>query len=540
MLFLPAALVAMAITGGGTGETVLLDFYADYCGPCRSMNPAVAQLAAEGYPVRRMNVEQYRDLAQRFGITTIPCFVMIVNGREAGRVVGMTSIGRLKQLCSLGRDPEYRVPAGPNPNTMLAMPAPAAPFNREPTATVATAATTRTVATTPTVPVIPVSYTTAPQQRPVTDAAMLAASVRLRVEDPQGHSCGSGTIIDARAGGEALVLTCGHLFRDSRGKGKIDVDVYGSSSPVRVPGRLVAYDLERNVALVAFRPQGPVMVARVAPPGYAVRVGDAVTSVGCNNGDDPTVLHSRVNSLDRFRDPVEQRGGTLAGSPHAPWNLQVAGEPVVGRSGGGLFSADGMVIGVCNAKEPEDHEGLFAALGSIHAALDQQKLASLYQQPVAPPALVPAVSGQPAALVAIDPFSAGRTATPRAPIASQAAPAAALAAAATTDAAPRTSTAGAAAMAKGEQAVIDEVRRRAGEGAEVVLIIRDRNNPQAKSEIITLDGASPTFLNQLSHAVAPACGSPQNIPTSLELPKRPTPILEWDSETGWRHQHPLP
>src|SRR5271165_2088371 len=130
MLSLPAAMVAMAITGGGTGDTVLLDFYADWCGPCRSMNPTVEQLAAEGYPVRRMNVDQYRDLAQRFGIKSIPCFVMIVNGKEAGRVVGPTSIGRLQQLCGLGRAP------APTPGAMLAMPAPAArvaPLNPEPT-----------------------------------------------------------------------------------------------------------------------------------------------------------------------------------------------------------------------------------------------------------------------------------------------------------------------------------------------------------------------------------------------------------------------
>ena len=98
MLSLSAALVAMAITGGSPGQTVLLDFYADWCGPCRSMNPTVEQLAASGYPVRRVNVDQYHDLAQRFGVTRIPCFVMIVNGQEAGRVVGPTSMGRLQQL----------------------------------------------------------------------------------------------------------------------------------------------------------------------------------------------------------------------------------------------------------------------------------------------------------------------------------------------------------------------------------------------------------------------------------------------------------
>ena len=312
MLSLPAALVAMAITGGGTGETVLLDFYADWCGPCRSMSPTVEQLAASGYPVRRVNVDQYRDLAQRFGVTSIPCFVMIVDGKEAGRVVGPTSLGRLQQLCGLGRA------AAPSPNTMLAMPAPTAPAFRGGMAASGGA----------NVPVVPVSYAAAPQQSPVSDAAMLAASVRLRVEDPQGHSCGSGTIIDARVGGEALVLTCGHLFRDYQGTGKIDVDVYGSSPAVRVPGRLVGYDLERDVGLVAFRPQGPVMVARVAPPGYAIRAGDAVTSVGCNNGDDPTVQHSRVNSLDRFLDPVEQRGGRAAGG--APRAV----EPASGRATG--------------------------------------------------------------------------------------------------------------------------------------------------------------------------------------------------------------
>ena len=407
MLTLPAALVAMAITGGGAGETVLLDFYGDSCGPCRSMIPTVDQLAAKGYPVRRVNVDQYPDLAQRFRITNIPCFVMIVNGQEAGRVVGATSLGRLEQLCSLGRTTA--------PNSMLAMPA-------APAATPGGAPSLGPGRGGPNIHVVPVSYSPTLQQPPVGDAALLAASVRLRVEDPNGQSCGSGTIIDARAGGEALVLTCGHIFRDSKGKGKIEVNVYGPSPAVRVPARLIAYDLERDIGLIAFRPQGPVMVARVAPTGYAIREGDAVASAGCNDGRDPTVQHSRVNKLDRFRNPVELRNGIPAGTSRTPWNVEVAGQPVEGRSGGGLFSADGMVIGVCNAAEPENQEGLFAALASIYAVLDQQSLASLHTQPMAPPALVPPVANAPAAMFAVDPFSAGRTAAPQARIASQGTP----------------------------------------------------------------------------------------------------------------------
>jgi hypothetical protein len=182
---------------------------------------------------------------------------------------------------------------------------------------------------------------------------------------------------------------------------------------------------------------------------------------------------------------------------------------------------------------------LFAALGSIHAALDQQRLSSLYKQPVAPPALVPPQDRTQSALVAIDPFSAGRTSAAQVRIPSQDPPAGSPAAlaAATRDATPPASTADSGEMASGEQAVLAKLRRRAGEGAEVVCIIRDRNNPQSTNEVITLDRASPAFVDQLSRA-----GQPQSAPhkTSLEVPKRPTPILEWDAETGWKHQGQLP
>ena len=54
MVSLQAALVAMALSG--TGQTVMLDFYADWCGPCRAMGPTIDTLVAKGYPVRRVNI----------------------------------------------------------------------------------------------------------------------------------------------------------------------------------------------------------------------------------------------------------------------------------------------------------------------------------------------------------------------------------------------------------------------------------------------------------------------------------------------------
>ena len=50
-----------------------------------------------------------------------------------------------------------------------------------------------------------------------------SATVRLRVHDGHGYGAGTGTIIDTH-GEEALVLTCGHLFRETQGKGKIEKD----------------------------------------------------------------------------------------------------------------------------------------------------------------------------------------------------------------------------------------------------------------------------------------------------------------------------
>ncbi len=315
---------------------------------------------------------------------------------------------------------------------------------------------------------VPVSYAAPVPRMPVSDADMLAASVRLRVEDPQGHSCGSGTIIDALPGGEALVVTCGHIFRDSEGKGKIEIDVFGPAPAAHLVGRVVSYDyLHRDVALVAFKPLGAVTVARVAPRGYSIQSGDAVTSVGCDHGGDPTVQHSQIARLDKFLDPVEQQIGHKIAEPHGPWNVEVAFKPEEGRSGGGLFSPEGMVIGVCNAAEPlsgDQFEAIFAALGSIHAALDQQRLTSLYQQPIAPPILVRAANDTRQSVAAADPFSAGRNSPP-----------ANTAVAAT---APRSADAPATGLSGAEQTTLDEIRRKLREGSEVMCIVRDRNDPR--------------------------------------------------------------
>lgn len=485
MVSLQAAIAAIALSGAG--QTVLLDFYADWCGPCKAMNPTVQSLVAKGYPVQRVNIDQNRPLAAKYRIQSIPCFVMVVDGREVDRVVGGTTFSRLERMCKAGA----AAPAANASPAMLAQNGPPAqpvsfPKSAPPSASPFDNWENPPAANQP-------AASPAPAAAQTPDAALLAASVRLRVEDATGHSCGSGTIIDARSG-EALILTCGHIFRDSKGKGRIEVDLFGPNGQQRVEGRLISYDSEnRDIGLVAIQASGPLVMARVAPPGYKIGRGMSVVSVGCNNGDVPTVRHSQVTSLDKFMGPP---------------NIQVAGQPVEGRSGGGLFSSEGYVIGVCNAADPSDKEGLFAAMGSIQAELDRSQLAFVYQSPSASPTGVsePAV---PAPNMPQSMPGPADLASFNAPVGRATEPPPAV-------------------LRQPEQAALDEIHRREKEGAEVVCIIRPRDNPAAKSEVIVLDHASPEFVRQLS-----AAGKRQDKQyqeTSLELPKPRRILLEWSAE----------
>jgi S1-C subfamily serine protease len=187
---------------------------------------------------------------------------------------------------------------------------------------------------------------------------------RLRVEDASGAaSWATGTVVDCRQG-EALILTCGHVFRDSQGKGRIEVDLFGSQGPRGVAGQVISWDLKRDLALVSIFTEATIDPVRVGGTDRATPVGAAVVTVGCNGGADPTIHHSRVTAVDKYLGPP---------------NVQVAGQPVQGRSGGGLFAIDGTLIGVCNAADPEDNEGLFAALPSIHEQLEEASLAFVYR-----------------------------------------------------------------------------------------------------------------------------------------------------------------
>lgn len=71
-------------------KTVLLDFYADWCGPCRMVSPLVDEIAVENpeYLVGKINVDNEPELAQEFGVSSIPMLAVMKNGEVVNQAVG--------------------------------------------------------------------------------------------------------------------------------------------------------------------------------------------------------------------------------------------------------------------------------------------------------------------------------------------------------------------------------------------------------------------------------------------------------------------
>jgi thiol-disulfide isomerase/thioredoxin len=439
-------LAAVVLTVSGIGQTVLYDFTAEWCGPCKMMEPAIGQLQSIGYPVQKVNIDQQPDLAKRYGITSVPCVVLVVNGQEVGRHLGVASYHELAHMLSqagvrpvvavargqggeprrprlgwprdraqskssrtsdgatsvprvsLGQEvpspyanqttqagpaaapvgipavippaasanprinvPIVNPPAAEPPRIAVIPPSPA-PGTSPPAMPKEFAAVSTPIAPTATPPFrreLPASppagsTPTAPSASntppPDLTKKLIAATVRLRVQDNSGQSIGSGSIIDfrpssQRPGGEALILTCGHIFRDSQGKGPIHVDLFDDSGQLNISGRMIRFDLARDIGLVSIAINHPVQTVDLATNEPPER-GHRVISIGCDHGRAPTVQRSQVMAVNSFVGPP---------------NVQVAGQPAVGRSGGGLFNDRGQLIGVCNFADPTDRAGLYAA-----------------------------------------------------------------------------------------------------------------------------------------------------------------------------------
>jgi len=317
---------------------------------------------------------------------------------------------------------------------------------------------------------------------------LITSSVKLRVGTDNEHSWGTGTFIDTRQGPEgqeALILTCGHIFRESQGKGTIVVHLFGENSVIPVFGTCQYYDLEIDLALVSIATPCPVRAVPIAPNSYQIQPTQQTWSVGCDHGGNPTIQTHQVVSVDKISTSREKR---------VPFHyVQVSGAPVSGRSGGGLFSAEGYLIGVCNSGDPAVNDGHFVPPHMIRRVLYERGFAFVCENPSLgeplrqTPPLVP-----PTTLVALTPL------TPIAPVESlpNVSP---MAVASTPLPIVAENRSG---MSREEQATLEEIARRKQDGAEVIVIFRSPKNPEMPSDVIVMNGASNQFLDALVNSPA--------------------------------------
>ncbi|BCJ94520.1 thioredoxin [Anaerocolumna cellulosilytica] len=80
--------------------TVLVDLYADWCGPCKVLAPTVEAIADEetGLKVGKMNIDQNPDIAEQYGVRSIPTLLLFENGELKEKTVGLQSKAQILNL----------------------------------------------------------------------------------------------------------------------------------------------------------------------------------------------------------------------------------------------------------------------------------------------------------------------------------------------------------------------------------------------------------------------------------------------------------
>ena len=358
---LATLLVALIATSAAdtSGDPVLLDFQATWCGPCRQMRPEVEKLARKGYPIKQIDIDQSPEVSQRYQVTAVPTFVIVdARGKELARTQGMIPA---EQLAAFYNQTKLKAAAstpaeetsGPDVAEAESAPESAVPLvNPRPWETV--------------------------------------VRIKMHLSDSE-WGFGSGTIISSTAE-ESIILTCAHIFRlkdraqpsPKNFRVPISVDLFGGQlirqqpatlacSEKDLPGEAIDYDFTHDVGLIRIRPGRKLPASRVVPVTWQPKKGMNMFTVGCSHGQDATAWSTTI------LDP--RVGMSNTGTQQSFATIKCAHQPKEGRSGGGLYTSDGYVAGVCDFADPNEHVGLYAVPQAIHRLLDKNQLMALYKAP---------------------------------------------------------------------------------------------------------------------------------------------------------------
>jgi thiol-disulfide isomerase/thioredoxin len=340
-----------------TGEPVLLDFHASWCGPCQQMRPAVGQLIQKGYRVKSIDIDRSPELAERYEVTEVPTFIVVdEEGRPISRTKGAQPASQLARLY-LAAKAQANPPAPRDDEDDRTRDRENADVRDEADESAEPAA------------VNPKPWETV---------------VRIRVHNKGSIGFGSGTIIYSSPR-ESIVLTCAHIFHlegqrqvhPSKFPLPITIDLFDGNlvgqtvhtAQESLKGEAIDYDFDRDVGLIRITPGRRLPASRVVPAHWKPQPTMKMTAVGCSEGHDATawttiIKNPHLRNLFPDKPTYEAIECTFA--------------PKQGRSGGGLYTTDGFVAGVCDFAEPRGNHGLYASPRSIHALLDRNKLTALY------------------------------------------------------------------------------------------------------------------------------------------------------------------
>lgn len=83
-------------------KTVLIDFYADWCGPCRMVSPIIDEIAEEytEFLIGKVNVDSEPELASSFGVTSVPTLVVMKNGKIINESIGAKPKAQILNMLS--------------------------------------------------------------------------------------------------------------------------------------------------------------------------------------------------------------------------------------------------------------------------------------------------------------------------------------------------------------------------------------------------------------------------------------------------------
>ena len=84
-----------------SNDFLLVDFWAEWCGPCKSMHPIFTRMAKKYKRVRfaRVNVDNAQDIARKYGVQSIPTFIMFKNGEIVNTMVGAVGEPGIHMIC---------------------------------------------------------------------------------------------------------------------------------------------------------------------------------------------------------------------------------------------------------------------------------------------------------------------------------------------------------------------------------------------------------------------------------------------------------